>query len=207
MQITSVEKQKNKGRYSVYVDGSYSFSISEEEYFRLNLYEEKEISPEDIEYIKQNVNFNSAKFAAIKFLSLKIRTTKEVESRLSDNGFDIETINGVIEELNSMGYLNDKIYAQKYIYDRSKLKPKSKKLLKSELQSKGIEAWVIDEILDSWELDEYSLAEVLIRKKFGKYDLNDEKITKKAYSFLMHRGFSRGLIEQVVRKVAKGGDY
>ena len=93
----------------------------------------------------------------------------------------------LIEELAAMGYINDKIYAQKYIFDRSKLKPKSSKLIKLELRTKGIEADIIDEVLLDYEVDDYVTAEGLVKKKFGKYDMNDKKIIKKIR--FLHRGF------------------
>jgi regulatory protein len=203
MKITSAEQQKNnKDRYSIYIDGKYEFSVAEEDYIRLGLYEEKELTQEDIDYIKNCVNLNSAKYMGLKFISIKLRTGSEVRNKLQENGFDKDTIEAAIEELRAMGYLNDRIYVQKYLYDRSKLKPKSKKLLKMELQNKGLETELIDELLSSLDVDEESIAENLLRKKFGKYDLNDEKIKKKAYAFLHHRGFNFGLIEQTVKKVA-----
>jgi regulatory protein len=44
------------------------------------------------------------------------------------------------------------------------------------------------------------VARNLVRKKFGKYDLKDEKIIKKAYRFLAHRGFNRDTIREVLRE-------
>ncbi len=200
MHITSIEKNsRNKDRLSVYVDESYLFSISEEDYIRLNLYEKREITQEEIDYIKTNLNFNSAKYFAIRHLALRIRTEKEVRSRLEHMGYDVLTVNNVINELKAMGYLNDRIYVQKYLYDRSKLKPKSKKMLRAELQSKGIREELIQSELDEMEIDEAALAVGLIKKKFGKYNLKDEKIIKRAYLFLRHRGFGFDVIEYAVR--------
>ncbi len=201
MEITDIERSKKHDRVSVYIDGSYSFSVSEEDYLSLGLYENREISQDEIEYIKNKVNLNSAKYAAVKYLALKLRTSKEVERKLEEKGYDKESISFAIEELTSMGYINDRIYAQKFIHERIKLKPKSKKMLEIELKRKGIQQELIEEALDEMEVDEETVAESLLRRKFGKYDLRDEKILRKAYSFLMHRGFSYSLIEGVIRKV------
>jgi regulatory protein len=202
MKITSVEKnKKNRNKVTIYVDGKYSFSIFEEDYITLNLYEEKDLAEDEFNKIKYDIYYRSAKSTAVRFLSLKIRTEKEVRRKLSDEGFGEEVILKVNDELKSIGYINDKIFAQKFIFDRSKLKPKSKKMLKLELQSKGISDLVTDEVLESWEVDEEILVEGLIRRKFGKYDLTDEKILNKVYSFILHRGFNFELIQGVIRHI------
>lgn len=191
MIITSFEKSsKNKDMISVFIDYQYAFSLPEEEYIRLGLYEKSEITEEELSYIKREVLLKSAKSKAIRYVSLKLLSEKELLDKLRSKGFDEDVSRIVVDDLKSMGYINDKIYAQKFVFERSKLKPKSKKLLKMELSNKGISADIIDEVLDNFEYDEVTIIERLIKKKFGKYDLTDPKIEKKVFSFLRHRGFS-----------------
>ena len=46
------------------------------------------------------------------------------------------------------------IYAQKFVYERIKLKPKSKKALSFELKSKGISEDIIETVLNDIDYDE-----------------------------------------------------
>jgi regulatory protein len=202
MIISSVERnKKNKDRLSVYVDNQYSFSISEADYLSLNLYELQEITNEEIINIKEKINFRSAKATAIRYVSLKFRSEKEVAIKLENEGYDIDTISKVIEGLRTIGYVNDTLYVQKYIFDRYKLKPRSKKMLKYELLSRGIKKSIIDEALNEWKVDDCLIAEKLVKRKFGKYDLNDEKIIKKVYSFLLHRGFNYETVSKAINNI------
>lgn len=202
MKITSVEKRnKNKDKIAVYIDYSYSFTISEEDYISLHLYEESDLNDEQINDIKSNVNYRAAKSEAVKFVSYKFRSKKEVLDKLIEEGYEELVVENVIEELASMGYINDKIYAQKYIFDRSKLKPKSCKLLKLELGLKGINSDIADEILTDYEVDDSLVAEGLARKKFGKYDVTDEKVKRKIQSFLQHRGFDYEIINKTLKEL------
>lgn len=202
MRITSVERnKKRKDMFSVYVDGEYSFSISEEDFITLNLYEKRDITNEEINHIKEEVNFRRAKSEAVKFLALRLRSEMEVAKKLMEKGFDKNVTQKVTDELKSMGYINDRLYAQKYIYDRAKLKPKSKKLIKFELMAKGISEADIDEVMKDWRPDETVLAESIVRKKFGKYDTRDQKIQKRIYSFLQHRGFGYEVIDTVINRI------
>jgi len=204
MKITSIEKGKKPNeKYSVYVDDKFAFSIPEEDFIELNLYEKSELTEEEIRSIREHVLFKAAKKTAIRFLSLKYRSENEVRKKLSREGFSKDITDRVVSELRSMGYINDQIYAQKYLYDRSKLKPKSKRMLKYELINKGVNENIIDSILDNWELDDRNLAISLVKKKFGKYDMNDEKIFRKAYAFLRHRGFDESIIFDVLKEFTK----
>ncbi|NJD03259.1 MAG: regulatory protein RecX [Ruminiclostridium sp.] len=202
MKITSIEKNKrSKDRFSVYIDNRFSFSISEDDYLSLNLYDKSVLSQVEIDYIKNTINFRAAKNCALRFLSYKLRTEKEVRIKLHDDGFDGDSIEMAINELKALGYINNKIYVQKYVFDRSKLKPKSKKLIKFELLGKGIQEEIIDEVLNDWNVDERSVAESLVKRKFGKYDFNDDNVKRKAYMFLKHRGYSHDVIESVIGRV------
>jgi regulatory protein len=207
MKITSIEKRKkNKDKIAVFIDNNYSFTVDEEDYITLNLYEDLDLSQEQLNNIKNNVLFRSAKSEAVKFVSYKFRSKKEVFNKLLEEAYEEELITNVIEELSAMGYINDKIYAQKYIYDRSKLKPKSTKLLKLELGMKGIPADIVDEVLLDYEIDDKSVAEALVKKKFSKYDMNDDKVIKKIQGFLQHRGFDYEVINIIIRELKENND-
>jgi len=205
MEITSIEaNKKNKGKLSVYIDNKYSFSVSEEDYLSVNLYEKKQITEQELDYIKNNILFRAAKSAAIRYLTFKLRSEKEVHFRLSSDGYGDDITEKVVEELKALGYINDKLYAQKFIYDRSRLKPKSKKMLRMELKNKGVADEITEEVLDEWNVDDTTVAEGLVKKKFGKYDIRDEKIIKRIYSFLQHRGFNFETVSNIISKINNG---
>jgi len=203
LEITSIEKsKKNRDRLSVYIDGRFSFTISEEDYISLHLYEKKEITQETIDYIKETLNFREAKSKAVRYLSLKLRTEQEVWKKLQEDGYDQDCIEKVVNELKAIGYINNKLYAQKYVFDRSKLKPKAKKMIKRELIARGIDEETADEVLDDWKVEDSVVARSLLKRKFGKYDLRDKKILRKAYMFLLHRGFSMSTIREAMDGLA-----
>lgn len=208
MKITSVERnRKNRDRLSVYIDGRFAFTISENNFLSLNLYEDLELSEETISYIKDTLNFLEAKAKAIRFLSIKLRTEKEVRDKLHETGYDYECAEKVVNELKAIGYINNKLYAQKYIYDRNKLKPLSRKMMKRELLLKGISEDIADEVLQDWKVDDFTVAKNLLKRKFGKYDMNDDKIRRKAQSFLIYRGFSTDTIKEVFRDMAEDAGH
>jgi len=202
MKITNVEKnRKNPDMLNVFIDNVFAFSIMEEDYLALGLYDRENITEEEITDITNNINCKKAKSHALKYLISKMRTEKEIREKLLELGFDKETVNAAVEDLKSLGYINDRIYVQKYLYDRTKLKPKSKKMLRYELQQKGIDDSIIDEVLSEWKMDDEAVAANLVRRKFGKYDLNEEKIKRRVYNFLRNRGYSFEVIKNAIDMV------
>ncbi|MBP7176766.1 MAG: regulatory protein RecX [Thermoclostridium sp.] len=199
MVITSAIKQKNNPEMlRISIDGEYAFSIPEEEYYRQNLYEAKELTQLEIDAIREESAIKLAKMNGIRLLASKDRSEQEVRERLILKGFDADIAESAILQLKSMGYVNDSLFARKYVSDRLKLKPMSKKALAVELERKGIEKELICEVLDEYELDELSIAHRLAKKKYGKYDVNDPKIQHKVYSFLAYRGYSHNIVQEVL---------
>lgn len=199
MKITSVVKQKNNPEMlRIYIDQEYAFSMPEEEYFRLNLYEDKELTQEDVDSIREEVAMKLARQHGIRLLAARDRSEHEVRERLIQHGFDQDVVEQALLRLKSMGYINDSLFAHKYVSDRLKLKPMSKRVLAYELQKKGINDELIREVLDGYELDDSSIAYRLAKKKFGKYDAADPKIQQKIYSYLAFRGFSSDIIREVI---------
>lgn len=202
MIITSAEKQKNNpDMVSIYLDNKYAFSIPNEEYLRLNLYERSELTEEEVKNIREEINIRAATQNGIKMLYSKDRTEYEVRQNLIRKGFDEDTAEGAVMQLKSMGYINDRLYANKYISDRLKLKPKSKKALMYELQKKGIDREIIAEVIDEFEMDESLIAYRITKKKFSKYNIGDPAIQRRIVSFLTHRGFSHEIINDVVNQL------
>jgi regulatory protein len=192
-------KQKNNpDMLRIYIDNAYAFSMPEEEYYRMNLYERAELTQEDIDTIREEINIKLAKQRGLRLLAVKDRSEHEIRERLKRLGFDMDVIEDAILQLKSMGYINDSLYAHKYVSERLKLKPKSKKALAYELQKKGIGSELIDEVISEFELDEHSIAFRIAKKKFGKYDVSDPKVQQKIISFLAFRGFSYEIIRTVL---------
>lgn len=202
MIITSAEKQKNNSdMIRIYIDHAYAFSMPEEEYLKRHLYERTELSEEEITAIHEEINIKLAKQRAIRMLASRDRSEHEIREKLIQLGFDQDVAEGAIDQLKAIGYVNDRLFARKFVADRLKLKPMSKKALGYELQRKGIQADIINEVIDEYELDESVIAYRIAKKKYGKYDCSDLKIQRKISSFLAFRGFSHEIIRATLEQM------
>ncbi len=199
MKIISLDKnEKVPSMYKVSMENNISFCLPKKRIELLELTEEKVISEDTLNYILDTEVYAAAKSAAVSFLALKLRTAFEVEEKLSEMGYDEATIEKVVENLKEINYINDYNYASKYIAEKTKLKPKSVKLLSLELSQKGIPDYIISEAFEAFELDEEAVAVELLRKKYSRYNSFDEKTIQKMKTFLLSRGFGYSLISRAI---------
>ena len=75
--------------------------------------------------------------------------------------------------------------------------------IKSELLRKGISAGIIQDVLESLEIDPAKEIEVLIEKKYYRY-LDDEKGLRKTVAALQRLGYSWSDIKSAIRKYTDG---
>ncbi|WP_024834653.1 regulatory protein RecX [Ruminiclostridium josui] len=201
MRITSIEKSnKNKSMASVCIDDKIEFVLPQKRIDALNLAIDKIIEGETLDYILKYEVYAAAKSSAVKFLSLKLRTSFEVEEKLRELGYEETTINQVINDLTEIDYINDYKYATKYISEKTKLKPKSIRLLQMELSNKGIPDDIISSVIEELNPDDDEVALEILKKRYSKYTEYDENLINKMKSYLAGRGFSYNQISKAISK-------
>lgn len=202
MLITKIEKQKNnQKRYSIYIDGEYKFALSGEDvlYFKFN--EGMEIEIQRYHYIMEYVIYTKAKDKAYKYLGYKQRTQKELTDKLIQQQYPEEIIERVVQLFKGYGYINDHSYAQYHINNRVRFKPMAKKMIKYELAQKGISGEIIDSTIEASCLNELDMATQLLQKKVKSQIAIDEKDKKRAYNYLLRRGFNFDTINKAFKIV------
>lgn len=142
---------------------------------------------------------------ALKFLSRRLHSSKELKEKLLRKGYSKEIIDEIIEELELKNYLNDSEFTKLYLDVRFFRKKIGLNRIKSELIKKGIDRKLIDDILNS--IDDkfsYSHAFDLAEKKIHSLrnrETNKNKIKQKLYSFLTNRGFQSEIIIKVLKEL------
>jgi regulatory protein len=201
MKIVDVKKTKNKGLINIFFDNDDMIMVDEEDCFKYNLYKDIELTQNEYINIKKNIKYKMAKSIAFKYIVRQLRSIKEVYNKLSFYNFEDSIIDMVIDELKSMGYLNDRIYTHKYIFDRMKNNPKSKKMIEYELKQKGIDRDIIEEAVEEMNVDDLESGIYLARKKINKCNTSEEKTRKKVMSYLRTRGYNMEMIKSILRSL------
>ena len=105
-------------------------------------------------------------------------------------------IDRVVQKLDEYGYVNDEKFAEMFINDRLKNRPRGKSLIISELISKGVDKDTAVQKVEELIPDEYRMLVDVYEKKY-----HNEKISRrdsKKISFLLRKGFSWDLIDQFI---------
>lgn len=201
MKITDIKKQRNNlKRYSIFIDGEFAFGLDEIDVLYYKLFDREEISEELFKHIKENVVFTKARDTAVKYLSFKARTEKEVRLRLLKEDYNGDVVEKVISLLKKYSYIDDYAYAGSFLRDKFNLNGFGMERIIKELKQRGIDDEIIDEAVMENEVDEVSRAVSLIEKKYGFYNY-DIKEKRRIAGFLARRGYSFQTIETAFNTV------
>lgn len=151
-----------------------------------------------------NENYQKVKDYAIKLISFRPRSAKELLSKLSKyslkKGFGDEIPHNILKDLESKGYINDLDFAKWWISQRRQFRPKGEYLLKLELREKGIGKEIIDKIFsETGIVDDLDSALKIAGKKlvmWAKLPYQNARI--KLSNLLLRRGFSWDIIYKVI---------
>lgn len=142
---------------------------------------------------------------ALKFLSYRPRSEKEIREKLISKKAPEIIIKKVITKLREQNFVNDDEFTRWWIEQRSTFKPRSLRLIKLELKRKGIsEEQIESEILNhesgiKTDLDQAKkLVEKRITRFRNKFGMTREKIYQKLGRFLASKGFDWDTIKQAI---------
>lgn len=142
--------------------------------------------------------FNKLYNNALKFLSFRSRSEKEVFDHLIKKEEAVEVITQVITKLKEQKFLNDYEFAKQWIESRMRFRPRSQKLLIFELKQKGISQEIIDTVInyEGLVINDLEKAKELVKKKIEKYKgLSRQEVFQKLGGFLARRGFDYDTIK------------
>lgn len=188
MKITDIKAQvKREGRYSIFVDGKYSFSLSENELLNTGLKIGQEFDAPGLEQLKTKAVEDKAMMRAYDLLARRPRSRWEMQEYLRRKDYPTELIEKILNTLSDKGYLDDEKFARAWIENRRLLKKTSKRQLMLELQQKRISSDTISKVLAEDETDEQQVVRDVIAKKRTQTRYQDDQ---KLIAYLLRQGFS-----------------
>lgn len=161
----------------------------------------------------------SARETAVDCLSRRALTYRELETRLTEKGYEGAEIEGVLKRLLEMGYLNDQELA--LTFSRDRLQRYSRRRVQQDLRNRGIEPELIEQALGSnYSGDDELLQCLTLAKRWwvqeGKrWDQRiDHDKTKKSLPRelwlqqkiarkLVHRGYPSIMVQNVLYQIQK----
>ena len=201
MLITKISPAvKTEGRYNVFVDGKYSFSLDEVQLAALTIKKGDELDEQQLDQLKSESSFGKNYIRALDLVSRRPRSQLEIRDYAFRKQWTKANTDRVIERLLERGYLNDAKFAEIFVRSRANLRNYSTRRMKLELQKKGISSDIIDQVLsESDDFDENVALKNLIAKKQNRYD--DEQ---KLIAYLARQGFNYDSIRMALNQQKSG---
>jgi regulatory protein len=194
--ITAIQPQKrNPNRVNVHLDGEFAFGLARITAAWLTV--GQELDEKRINALLAEDTSEIAYQRALRFLSYRPRSEKEIIDNLRKHETHEDVIAEVVERLSESGLVDDVKFTSLWLENRAEFRPRGQYALRMELRQKGITDAVIDKALG--KIDETPLALKAGRKKAGRFKTLDEQgFKQKLYGFLSRRGFRYEIISEVV---------
>ena len=200
MRITGIETTK-RGRYALMVDGEFAFSVHRDS-FLLNpwLQKDAEVTPEQLETLRREDEFRSAREQAMDCLTAAEQTGGMLRQKLLRR-YGEEAAEAAVLRMEELGLINDREYSRRFAADAVNLRSWPRRRIAAELQKKGVAEDVIAEALaDVTEETEIETACRLLEKQYRE-KLRDRREREKVKAALQRRGFGYEVIRAAVAQV------
>lgn len=198
MRITDIKPAiKTPGRWNIFVDGKYSFSLLESQVLEGGVRIGRDLTREELTALQDDSAFGKAYARALELVFRRLRSEKELYDYARRKGWTDELRDRVIEKLRSKGYIDDKKFAESWVRSRVAIKPSSRRKLELELRQKGVASAIIHEVLqgENSDHDELSALRAIVAKKRTRY--GDEQ---KFMEYLARQGFRFDAIKRVLQE-------
>jgi regulatory protein len=194
MKLTAIKQQvKQKDRYSIFVDGKYSFSLSEGALLDCRLVIGQELDDYQLKELKQQSADDKVYGLALRYVMIRQRSEWEIRSYLERKKVSPALVDIILNRLSNYGYVDDKKFAEAWVNNRRLLRPTSLRKLQQELRAKRVSDEVIEQVLAEDETDELDALRELVVKKRGRYPDN-----LKLMQYLARQGFGYSDIKTIL---------
>lgn len=142
--------------------------------------------------------FLRGKRLAIRFLTAKMYTAREIFDKLKRKGYSEEISERIISELMQESLLDDEKYAEYYILDSVNIGSKGMYRIRQELMRKGVARTIIDRAINEAEVDTTDVLREFVSQKLSVTEITTRKEFEKFRAMLARRGYSLGEIKDVL---------
>jgi regulatory protein len=146
--------------------------------------------------------------AAGRFLELRSRSVEEVRKHLTAAAFPPALVEGAIERLLQLGWLDDRAFATAWVESRDRARPRGQVALRRELALKGIGRETVDAILsdrDEAALDDADDENGPQSRGGSADEIAAERLLQKSRGALMRIDDPRARRQRVYALLARNG--
>lgn len=189
-------------RLNVFLDGKFTFSLLAEVAVKEGLQVGQELSANQVEVLTGSNHFHRCLNAAIRYLGYRPRSEAEVRQRLQRHGFNGDCTEKVLAQLKEQGLVDDTAFALFWKENRESFSPRSRRLTRLELQRKGLDGGVIDQVVGEVD-DSDSAYRAALGKARRLLPSDYQGFRRRLGEYLRRRGFNYEVINDTVERVWK----
>ncbi|MBQ9986776.1 MAG: RecX family transcriptional regulator [Erysipelotrichales bacterium] len=199
-------KMKQSNYFEVTLESAeeeLALMISIESFYKYELEKGACVQREIVEEFKKEDSTIRSYLGAIRYLTVKDRTRKEMYDYLSQKTpLTIKEINQMIEQLENMGYIDDDRYLQQSL-ESMKASLMGKKKIKASLVKKGIPYEKIDAVLLQEDDEDFveSAIKLIEQSKLMELNKNLTKTKEAIQSKLLRMGYNNDIIAEVMQRL------
>jgi regulatory protein len=194
MKIIKYTKKKD-GMYSLLLEDNDTVLVHEDLILKHGLLLNKELDDALRDTIeKENLNY-TAKTVALKYITIRFRSEKELREYLKKKLVDNNNIDVVISDLKREGYINDESYAQMYINDRINLSMDGPDKVRRALTEAGIKESIINDKMEAYtkEIEIERINKIIDKQIKINHNKSNYMLKNKIINYLSNNGYSKGL--------------
>jgi regulatory protein len=193
MKITSIKQQvKRAGRYSIFVEGRYAFSLSAASLLDSKLSIGQDLSRQQIRELEQASSDDKLYNNVLRYLAIRSRSQWEIETYLQRKGASPALSETILNKLSNAKLIDDMKFAESFVSDRRLLRAPSRRKLTQELRQKHVADDIIQAAVGNEAEDEQSALRTMIERKRRQSKYRDDL---KLMQYLAGQGFNYGDIK------------
>jgi regulatory protein len=203
--ITKIAEQRRRpNRRNVHLDGAFAFGVNLNVVARFRLREGMNLTPEQVTDIERGEVRQEAFDQATKFLGQRLHSRAELHRKLMRREYGERIVNDVLEQLEQLGYVDDKRFATAKALSAAQHKHHGKRRAAVELTKAGVKGETASRALeDVYEAhDSMAVARQLAEKKAPALRKLDPVVARRRLvGMLLRRGFTYDDIRPVIDEV------
>lgn len=199
MKIEKYEYTK-KNTYNIYLSNGEVITLNEKVITNNELLLKKEIDNSLYDKLMYENSICEAEEKAIKYISIRLRSIKEIKDYLVKNNYPKEVIDMAVDNLIKNKYLDDNIFTNAYIKDKLNFTTKGDYKIKMELINLGIEQSIIEEnmsLIDN-EVITNKIKKIIDKDIRTNKKYNGQELRNKIYNHLVTQGYSKEKVINII---------
>lgn len=197
MKINSFKKKK-LNMYELTLSNNERVILYDDIILKYDLLISKEIEYKELGKIIEENNKLQVYYEALKFISRKLRTEKEIRKKFQE--FNKEAIDEAIQKLKKDGYINNEVYIKAYINDAVNLGIDGPFKITKDLINLGFNEIDILSYLDEISIDVWNnkITKYIEKKQKSNHSYSNNLLKQKIINDLINKGYSKEMISNIL---------